>query len=107
MFLSFSPDGKNCKTCDRVVSILETKKPELEEFGVRVVRIADRKTAKQNGVLNFPGLSFFKAGKVKNFEGAKTHTISRISWRGVFFLEKNSLFVYCTPSRSFRRSERR
>ena len=65
------PDGKNCKTCDRVVSLLETKKPELEEFGVRVVRIADRKLAKQNGVLNFPGLSFFKAGtkEAVNFEG--------------------------------------
>ncbi len=62
-------DGKNCKTCDRVSSILETKKPDLEEVGVKVVRIADKKMAKQSGVLTFPAISFFKAGKVHNFEG--------------------------------------
>ena len=64
------PDTKNCKTCDRVQSILETRQTELAEAGVRAVRLADRKTAKQNGVLTFPGLTFFKAGKGHNFEGA-------------------------------------
>ena len=62
-------DTKNCKTCERVQSILETRQTELAEAGVRAVRLADRKTAKQNGVLTFPGLTFFKAGKGHNFEG--------------------------------------
>ena len=52
-------------------SILETRQTELAEAGVRAVRLADRKTAKQNGVLTFPGLTFFKAGKGHNFEGKR------------------------------------
>jgi len=60
---------KNCKTCDRVQSILETRQTDLADAGIRVVKLADRKTAKQNGVLTFPGLTFFKAGKGHNFEG--------------------------------------
>ena len=67
----FSSDTKNCKTCDRVQSILETRQSDLGDAGVRVVKLADRKTAKQNGVLTFPGLTFFKAGKGHNFEGKR------------------------------------
>ena len=65
----FHSDTKNCKTCDRVQSILETRQTDLADAGIRVVKLADRKTAKQNGVLTFPGLTFFKAGKGHNFEG--------------------------------------
>ncbi len=52
-----------------MLSILETRQAELADAGVKVVKLADRKTAKQNGVLTFPGLSFFKAGRGSNFEG--------------------------------------
>ena len=44
-FLCLS-DGKNCKTCDRILSILETKTVELEDAGIKTVRINDKKTAK-------------------------------------------------------------
>jgi hypothetical protein len=42
---------------------------DLADAGVRVAKMADKKTAKQNGVLTFPGLTFFKAAKGHNFEG--------------------------------------
>ena len=42
----FLSDGKNCKTCDRILSILETKTSELEDAGIKTVRINDKKTAK-------------------------------------------------------------
>ena len=62
-------DGKNCKTCDRISSILETKISDLEESGIKVVKLNDKKAAKQNGVLSVPGLTFYKGGKGANFEG--------------------------------------
>ena len=65
------PDGKNCKTCDRVLSILETEHEDLVDAGVHVVKMNDKKTAKQAGVLTFPGLTFFKAGIGTNYEGER------------------------------------
>jgi len=62
-------DGKNCKTCDRISSILETKTTELDENGIKVVKLNDKKTAKQYGILSVPGLTFFKGGKGSNYEG--------------------------------------
>ncbi|TRY76604.1 hypothetical protein TCAL_03494 [Tigriopus californicus] len=61
--------GKNCKTCDRTLSLLESKFTELEEAGVEVTKMNDKKTAKLYGVVTFPGLTFFKAGKAVPFEG--------------------------------------
>lgn len=71
-YLAIFWHGKNCKTCDRISSILETKISELEESGIKVVKINDKKTAKQYGMLSVPGLSFFKGGKGSNFEGDLT-----------------------------------
>ena len=65
-------DGKNCKTCDRIMSILELKAVELEDAGIRTVRINDRKVAKSFGILSAPGLTYFKGGKGDNFEGEMT-----------------------------------
>jgi len=64
--------GKNCKTCDRILSVLETKTAELDEVGVTVVRINDKKSAKSFGILSSPGLTYFKGGKGDNFEGELT-----------------------------------
>ena len=71
MFLVVT-DGKNCKTCDRILSVLETKTAELDEVGVIVVRINDKKSAKSFGILSSPGLTYFKGGKGDNFEGELT-----------------------------------
>eukprot|EP00094_Tigriopus_californicus_P003633 TCALIF_03495-PA protein Name:"Protein of unknown function" AED:0.42 eAED:0.43 QI:16/0/0/1/0.4/0.33/6/0/400 len=68
-WLHIVPDGKNCKTCDRTLSLLESKFTELEEAGVEVTKMNDKKTAKLYGVVTFPGLTFFKAGKAVPFEG--------------------------------------
>jgi hypothetical protein len=65
----FLSDGKNCKTCERISSILETKTSELEDSGIKVVKLSDKKAAKQNGILSVPGLTFYKGGKGSNFEG--------------------------------------
>lgn len=62
------------------MSILETEHEELTDAGVSVVKMNDRKSAKQAGVLTFPGLTFFKAGIGNNYEGAdiarKSNTIT-------------------------------
>ena len=66
------PDGKNCKTCDRIQSVLETKTVDLNEAGIKVVKINDKKSAKSFGILSSPGLTYFKGGKGDNFEGELT-----------------------------------
>ena len=48
---------------------METVAPDLEEAGFRVARCNDRKLAKLHGVTNLPGMTVFKAGKGKNFDG--------------------------------------
>ena len=45
---------------------------ELEEAGIEVVRINDKKTSKSYGILSAPGLTYFKGGKGENFEGELT-----------------------------------
>ena len=42
---------------------------ELDEAGVQVVKVNDKKTAKQHGISQFPGLTYFKAGEGKNYHG--------------------------------------
>jgi hypothetical protein len=42
---------------------------ELEESGIKVVKLNDKKAAKQNGILSVPGLTFYKGGKGSNYEG--------------------------------------
>ena len=71
-FFANISDGKNCKTCDRILSILETKTSELEDAGIKTVRINDKKTAKSFGILSAPGMTYFKGGKGDNFEGEMT-----------------------------------
>lgn len=51
------------------MSILETEHADLVDAGIHVVKMNDKKTAKQAGVLTFPGLTFFKAGIGSNYEG--------------------------------------
>ncbi len=66
-------DGKNCKTCDRVLHLLETLQTDLDDNGVRMAKSGDKKLAKSvAGVINFPALSYFKGegdDKPDNFEG--------------------------------------
>ena len=51
---------------------METQSVELEEAGIEVVRINDKKTSKSYGILSAPGLTYFKGGKGENFEGELT-----------------------------------
>ena len=52
--------------------MLETKTVELDDAGIKVVRINDKKSAKSFGILSSPGLTYFKGGKGDNFEGELT-----------------------------------
>ena len=56
----FLTESKNCKTCDRILSSLETRNVELEEAGIKLVKLNDKKAAKTYGVLSSPGLTYFK-----------------------------------------------
>ena len=56
----FLSESKNCKTCDRILSSLETRNVELEEAGIKLVKLNDKKAAKTYGVLSSPGLTYFK-----------------------------------------------
>ena len=69
LLISLLSDTKNCKTCDRVVSVLERIGEEVVAQGVALVRVNDKKAAKQHGVRNFPTLSLFKSGEPLQFEG--------------------------------------
>jgi thiol-disulfide isomerase/thioredoxin len=60
---------KNCKTCERALSVLERGTDEVTEAGVSIVKINDKKTAKEYGIRNFPALSFFRGGDPVLFEG--------------------------------------
>ena len=87
----FFADGKNCKTCERISSILETKTSELEDSGIKVVKINDKKTAKQNGILSVPGLTFYKGGKGSNFEGNFDSMIHNFSFLSTFLCAPKSV----------------
>ena len=63
----FITESKNCKTCDRILSALETRNVELEEAGIKLVKLNDKKAAKTHGVLSSPGLTYFK-GKLNMFQ---------------------------------------
>ena len=52
--------------------MLETKTVELDDAGIKVVRVNDKKSAKSFGILSSPGLTYFKGGKGDNFEGELT-----------------------------------
>jgi len=57
---------------------LETKTSELEDSGIKVVKLNDKKAAKQNGILSVPGLTFYKGGKGSNFEGNYNQLINLV-----------------------------
>lgn len=64
LFFIYITETKNCKTCDRILSALETRNVELEEAGIKLVKLNDKKAAKTQGVLSSPGLTYFKGNKV-------------------------------------------
>ena len=80
-------DGKNCKTCDRILAVFETKTVELEDAGIKVVRINDKKSAKAFGILSSPGLTYFKGGKGDNFEGELTDGKEKDYKKNFFFVK--------------------
>lgn len=63
---------KNCKTCDRVLGILERLGQEVADNGIVLVRVNDKKSAKTHNVRNFPALSLFRDGEPTHFEGDLT-----------------------------------
>ena len=62
-------DSKNCKTCDRVLSVLERVGEDVAGNGITLVRINDKKASKTHGIRNFPALSLFKMGEAIHYEG--------------------------------------
>ena len=64
IYVYFLIESKNCKTCDRILSALETRNVELEEAGIKLVKLNDKKAAKTHGVLSSPGLTYFKGIKI-------------------------------------------
>merc|ERR1712112_219204 len=61
--------SKNCKTCDRVLSVLERVGEEVAGNGITLVRINDKKASKVHGIRNYPALSMFKMGEAIHYEG--------------------------------------
>merc|ERR1712227_165302 len=61
--------SKNCKTCDRVLSVLERVGEEVAGNGITLVRINDKKASKVHGIRNYPALSLFKMGEAIHYEG--------------------------------------
>merc|ERR1711874_385020 len=61
--------SKNCKTCDRVLSVLERVGEEVAGNGITLVRINDKKASKTHGIRNYPALSLFKMGEALHYEG--------------------------------------
>ena len=55
--------------CGRLDQILDAHHHDFDDFGLNVVKIDDKKIAKQSGILTFPGLTLFKAGEGINYEG--------------------------------------
>jgi len=62
-------DTKNCKTCDRVIALLEKIGEEVANNGVLLVRVNDKRAAKTYGIRNFPALTLFKGGDPIPYEG--------------------------------------
>ena len=50
LFFIYITETKNCKTCDRILSALETRNVELEEAGIKLVKLNDKKAAKKRNV---------------------------------------------------------
>ena len=67
--------------------MLETKTVELDDAGIKVVRINDKKSAKSFGILSSPGLTYFKGGKGDNFEGELTDGKEKDYKKKLFFRE--------------------
>merc|ERR1712012_423901 len=61
--------SKNCKTCERVLGVLERVGEEVAGNGITLVRINDKKASKTHGIRNFPALSMFKMGEAIHYEG--------------------------------------
>merc|ERR1712088_1277893 len=64
--------SKNCKTCDRVLGILERVGQDVADNGITLVRVSDKKAAKTYNIRNFPALSLFRNGEPAHFEGELT-----------------------------------
>jgi len=64
--------SKNCKTCDRVLSVLERVGEEVAVNGITLVRVNDKRAAKTHAIRNFPALSLFKTGEALHYEGDLT-----------------------------------
>jgi len=61
--------SKNCKTCDRVLGVLERVGEDVAGNGITLVRINDKKASKTHGIRNYPALSLFKMGEAIHYEG--------------------------------------
>merc|ERR1719483_1118877 len=64
--------SKNCKTCDRVLGVLERVTDGLGETEMVLVRVNDKRAAKTYSIRNFPALSVFKEGDPLHFTGDLT-----------------------------------
>lgn len=48
---------------------LESIDDDTARFGVHLVKIADKKLARSNGVKNFPALTYFRNDEPMHYEG--------------------------------------
>jgi len=62
--------GKNCKTCDRVLSLLEDKIGQhTEKAGITLLSINDKKLAKNYNIRNFPTITIIRSGDQMVYDG--------------------------------------
>lgn len=70
--------SKSCKVCDRQIQVLEKLSNELDEAGVQIIKVNDKKIAKQHSIAQFPTLTYFKGGDPNNYHGKIFETLFTI-----------------------------
>lgn len=63
-------DTRSCHTCDKVLEELEKIDDDTDNFGVDLVKINDKRLAKQYGIKNFPALTYFREKEPIIYDGS-------------------------------------
>ncbi|KAL0274697.1 UNVERIFIED_CONTAM: hypothetical protein PYX00_002764 [Menopon gallinae] len=61
--------SRSCHTCDKVLEELEKIDDDTDNFGVDLVKINDKRLAKQYGIKNFPALTYFREKEPIIYDG--------------------------------------
>ena len=62
-------DGRTCRNCDKALAKLENIDDDTDHFGVRFVKINDKKLSKAYNIKSFPALTYFRFHDPILYEG--------------------------------------